>query len=457
MPPKILIANRGEIALRVIRACREMGMLSVVAFSEADRESLPVMLADESVCIGSGPAVDSYLKVDRIIAAAELAGATAIHPGYGFLAENAHFAEICQDCRIKFIGPSSSAISAMGNKNMARELMSKCGVPVVPGSDGMVSTLAEARAWAAIIGYPVMIKAAAGGGGKGMRRVMAESEMEAAFNSAQREARQAFGSEELFLEKFIENPKHVEIQILADSQGNTVFLGERDCSMQRRHQKVIEESPCMKLDDATREAMGNAAILAAKSVGYSGAGTVEFLLSEDNSFYFMEMNTRIQVEHPVTEVVTGRDLVCDQLRIAMGEELGFTQQDVACHGHCVELRINAEDISRNFAPSPGKVLFYSSPGGPGVRVDSHLYSGCYIPPYYDSLLGKVIVYGETREKALSRAERALDEFLVEGVSTNSRYVAHLLHLPEFVDGSYTTESIERDILSLGENGLANLQ
>lgn len=456
-PFKILIANRGEIALRIIRACRELNLPSVLAFSEPDRESLPTMLADEAVCIGSGPAIDSYLKVDRIIAAAELSGAKAIHPGYGFLAENPHFAEICADCHITFIGPSASAISTMGNKNMARKLMADAGIPVIPGSDGMVATLAEARAWAAIVGYPVMLKATAGGGGKGMRCVYDEASMDNAFHAAQREARQAFASEELFVEKYLIDPKHVEIQLLADQFGNIIHIGERDCSMQRRHQKVIEESPCAILDDTTRHAMGDAALLAAKAVGYTGAGTVEFLLAPDGNFYFMEMNTRIQVEHPITEEVSGLDLVQAQILAALGEKLGITPNDVQCKGHAIEMRITAEDVPHNFAPSPGCITFYSAPGGPGVRVDSHLCTGARVLPYYDSLLAKIIVSAPSRRQALARAKRALGEVIIEGVSTNCAFAEHLLNLPEFNDGSYNTSTVENDIKQLGETGLAKLK
>ncbi len=442
-PPKILIANRGEIALRVIRACRELGLRSVICYSTADRQSLPVMLADEAICIGPGPARDSYLKIDRIISAATLSGAAAIHPGYGFMSENSHFAEICGACGLRFIGPSPRSIRSMGNKTTARELMREAGVPVVPGSAGLINTLSEARAYAAQIGYPVLLKASAGGGGKGMRRVDTDADMESCFNNAQREARAAFGSGDLYMEKFLVNPKHVEIQILADREGNAIHLGERDCSMQRRHQKLIEETPCPRLDQATREKMCETALRACAAVQYEGVGTIEFLLDEDGSFYFMEMNTRIQVEHPVTEMVTGIDLVREQIRVALGEPLGYSQRQVVCNGHALEVRINAEAPERDFAPCPGLVSFYSAPGGPGVRVDSHLYSGYTVPPYYDSLLGKLIVHAENRPAALAKARRALSEFLVEGITTNCGFIEELLSCDGFVDGGYSTRFIEK--------------
>ncbi|MGI6354382.1 MAG: acetyl-CoA carboxylase biotin carboxylase subunit [Lentisphaerae bacterium] len=446
--PKILIANRGEIALRVIRACRELGLRSVLCYSTADRESLPVMLADEAVCIGPGPARDSYLKIDRIISAATLTGATAIHPGYGFMSENSHFAEICGACGLRFIGPSPRSIRSMGNKTMARELMREAGVPVVPGSAGMLNTLAEARAYAAQIGYPVLLKASAGGGGKGMRRVDDAADMDSCFHNAQREAKAAFGSDDLYMEKFLLNPKHVEVQILADHDGQAIHLGERDCSMQRRHQKLIEETPCARLDQATREKMCQMALRACAAANYEGVGTIEFLLDEDGSFYFMEMNTRIQVEHPVTEMATGIDLVQQQILVALGERLSHRQDQVTFNGHVLEVRINAEDPARNFAPCPGLVTFYSAPGGPGIRVDSHLYSGYSVPPHYDSLLGKLIVQAPDRPTAIAKARRALSEFIVEGIATNASYIDELLASEGFVDGSYTTRFIEQRMASI---------
>lgn len=441
MPAKILIANRGEIALRIIRACRELGMTSVLVYSEPDRNSLPALLADESICIGPAPATKSYLKMERIIAAAELSGADAIHPGYGFLSENAHFAEICERCGYKFVGPSATAIRSMGNKNKSREIMKAAGVPVTPGSDGRVMTVAEAREWARAIGYPVMLKAAAGGGGKGMRQVREESELAAAFESAQQEIRQAFASEELLVEKLVEHPRHVEVQLLADNDGNVLHLGDRDCSMQRRHQKVIEEATCPCIDAHTRQAICDAAVQAAKAVGYTNAGTVEFLLAPDGNFYFMEMNTRIQVEHPVTEAVTGMDLVREQLRIVFGEKLPCRQRDVKFNGHAIEMRINAENPSNGFTPSPGTVKFYATPGGPGVRVDSHVCAGTVVTPYYDSMIGKLIVSGKNRQEAIMRARRALSEYIIEGVCTNIQFLSQLIELPEFIDGNYDTGTI----------------
>ena len=441
MSAKILIANRGEIALRIIRACRDLGMTSVLVYSEADRDSLPVRIADEAICIGSAPATKSYLKMDRLIAAAEISGADAIHPGYGFLSENAHFAEICEHCNYRFVGPSSEAIKSMGNKNRSRELMKAAGVPVTPGSDGKVTTISEARDWARELGYPVMLKAAIGGGGKGMRQVFDETDLPMAFESAQQEIRQAFASEELLVEKLILNPKHVEVQLLADKFGNIIHLGDRDCSLQRRHQKVIEEATCPCLDAATRNAICDAAVLAAKTVNYSNAGTVEFLLAPDGKFYFMEMNTRIQVEHPVTEEVTGVDIVRNQLLLAFGEKLSHKQRDVKLKGHAIEMRINAEDAKHGFAPSPGTVKFYSAPGGPGVRIDSHVCSGYVVSPYYDSLLAKLIVHGATREEALARARRAIREYEIDGVATNVGFISQLIDSQEVIDGSYTVSTV----------------
>ena len=446
MPAKILIANRGEIALRIIRACRELGMTSVIVYSEADRNSLPVSLADEAVCIGPAPATKSYLKMDRIIAAAELTGADAIHPGYGFLSENAHFAEICEHCRYRFVGPSSEAIKSMGNKNKSREIMKAAGVPVTPGSDGKVTTLSEARNWARQIGYPVMLKAAIGGGGKGMRQVFDEADLPMAFESAQQEIRQAFASEELLVEKLILNPRHVEVQLLADTLGNVIHLGDRDCSLQRRHQKLIEEATCPCIDSATRAAICEAAVTAAKTVNYSNAGTVEFLLAPDGKFYFMEMNTRIQVEHPVTEEDTGIDIVREQLSVAFGGKLSRRQKDVKFSGHAIEMRINAEDARHGFAPAPGTVKSYSAPGGPGVRIDSHICSGAVVSPYYDSLLSKLIVHAATREEAIVRARRAIREYAIEGVTSNVEFISQLLDMQSFTDGTYSVDTVN-DFLS----------
>ena len=440
--PKILIANRGEIALRVVRACRELGLPSVVVFSEADRESLAVRLADEAVCIGKGPATESYLKIERIIAAAELTRASAIHPGYGFLSENAHFAEVCAECNLIFIGPHARSIRTLGNKSAARTAMLAAGVSVIPGSDGVLHDAQEALRWASRLGYPVLLKAVSGGGGKGMRIVHNEAEMVSSFNMASQEAERAFSDGLLYLEKFQINPRHVEFQLMADRHGNVIHLGDRDCSLQRHHQKLVEETPCTALTAELREKMGETAISAAKAVDYVGAGTVEFLLSADGNYYFMEMNTRLQVEHPVTEMVTGADLVREQIRIALGDKLSWRQKDIRLRGHAIEVRINAEDPRRNFAPCPGKVTHYLPPGGPGVRVDSHLYSGYVIPPYYDSMLGKIIVHGANREQAIARSKNALRELQVEGVSTSRDFAMKLLALPQFISGDYHSGTVE---------------
>ncbi len=440
---KILIANRGEIALRIVRACRVLGLPNIVVFSEADRGSLAVRLADEAICIGAAPASESYLRIDRIIAAAELTGATAIHPGYGFLSENTHFAEVCRDCGLIFIGPAPAAIATLGDKATARQTMIAAGVPVVPGSDGLISTVAEAADAAEALGYPVIFKATAGGGGKGMRIVNDASELEAAFNTASAEALANFGNGDLYLEKYIIRPRHVEVQILADNRGKVLTFGERDCSFQRRHQKMLEESPCPVLPEAVRQKMCQAAIRAAKSVRYTGAGTVEFLYEPSTeNFYFMEMNTRLQVEHPVTEMLTGVDLVAAQILVALGEPLPWEQKAIVSQGHALEIRINAEDPERNFAPCPGKINFYQAPGGPKVRVDSHLFTGYQIPPYYDSLLAKIIVHGDTREQVRLRALDALREFSVEGIKTTVGFERQLLELPEFISGDYNTGTLE---------------
>jgi acetyl-CoA carboxylase biotin carboxylase subunit len=438
-----MIANRGEIALRIVRACRELAVHSVVVYSQADEHTLAVQLADEAICIGPGPAVDSYLQIDRIIAAAEVCDVDAIHPGYGFLAENAHFADVCEKCNIRFIGPSANAIRAMGDKAEARKTMIKAGVPVTPGSKDIIRDEAEVLRLAHEMEYPVILKASAGGGGKGMRVVHNDASLIKSFHAARREAEMAFGCGDVYMEKFIENPRHVEFQILADTHGKIIHLGERDCSLQRRHQKLIEEAPCAALTQNLREAMGEAAIKAAEAADYSTAGTVEFLLGQDGKFYFMEMNTRIQVEHPVTEMVTGIDLIKEQIRCAAGDPLRFEQEDIRLKGHAIEVRINAEDPSRNFAPSPGRIEFYNPPGGPGVRVDSHAYTGYQIPPYYDSMIGKLIVHGEDRKEALARCRRALGEFMIEGVHTTIDFAAHLLQSDGVIAGEYHTGSIEK--------------
>lgn len=442
-PVKILIANRGEVALRIIRACRTLGLQSIVVFSTADRASLPVRLADEAICIGRAPSSESYLKMDRIIAAAELTGATAIHPGYGFLAENPRFAEICHDCGINFIGPSAKAIELLGDKAAAKATMHKVGVPVIPGSSGVVHDIAEASEMAEKVGYPVILKAAAGGGGKGMRLAMSARTLPEAFQNAAAEARAGFGDSNLYLEKYIVSPRHVEVQVLADNHGNVVCLGERDCSLQRHHQKVVEESPCSVLPDDVRKKMNKAAVAAVQAAGYVGVGTIEFLYEPSTrNFFFMEMNTRLQVEHPVTEMVCGIDLVAAQIRVALGEPVPWKQSEIQPRGHAIEARINAEDPPRDFAPCPGTVKFYHAPGGPGVRVDSHLYDGYVVPPYYDSLLAKVIAHGDTRELARKRLLLALEEFTIEGLTTNAEFVHALVSSRQFVDGDFHTGTLQ---------------
>jgi acetyl-CoA carboxylase biotin carboxylase subunit len=440
---KILIANRGEIALRIIRTCKELGIKTVAVYSEADRYSLHVRFADEAVCIGPGPSKESYLNIPRIIAAAEITNAEAIHPGYGFLSENAMFAEICESSGIKFIGPTPDAIEAMGDKALAKETMRKAGVPVIPGSDGVVETLEQAREIANEIGYPILLKAAAGGGGKGIRMVKNDEELENAWQTARAEAEAAFGNPAVYIEKFIEKPRHIEIQILADEHGNVIHLGERDCSIQRRHQKLIEESPSPIVTPELREAMGQAAVKGAKSVKYRNAGTIEFLVDKDGNFYFMEMNTRIQVEHPVTEMVYGIDIVREQIRIASGEKLGIKQKQIKPNGHAIECRINAEDPFNGFRPSPGKITALHFPGGFGVRVDSHIYQEYVVPPYYDSMIAKLIVHAKNRDEAIARMLRALDEFVIEGVHTTIPFHIKILNSPQFRSGvDYDTKYID---------------
>ena len=443
---KLLIANRGEIALRILRSCREMGIATVAVYSTVDKNALHVQLADEAVCVGDSPSSKSYLNIPNILAAATSRGVDAIHPGYGFLAENDRFAEICGDHGLVFVGPSPSAIRSMGDKSTAKSTMQKVGVPTVPGSEGLLESVSVASELAAEMGYPVMIKATAGGGGRGMRLVAHEDELENLFKAAQGEAEAAFGNPGLYMEKFIDRPRHVEVQILADRFGNVVHLGERDCSIQRRHQKLLEESPSPALDDRLRLKMGEAAVAAAKSINYEGAGTVEFLLDRQGNFYFMEMNTRIQVEHPVTELVTGIDLISEQLRIAGGEKLQSDQEDININGHAIECRINAEDPSHNFRPSPGKITGWLPPGGPGVRVDSHVYTGYDIPPFYDSLIGKLIVWGKDREAALKRMERALNECAVTGITTTIDFHLKLLGRKEFINGDVHTKFVEQEML-----------
>jgi acetyl-CoA carboxylase biotin carboxylase subunit len=440
---KVLIANRGEIALRIIRACQELGIRTVAVYSEADRESLHVRFADEDVCIGPPSSAQSYLNIPRLIAAAEITGAEAIHPGYGFLAENAEFSEICAKSNITFIGPTPGQIRAMGDKATARATMMAAGVPTVPGSQGLVTSLEEAARIAPEIGFPVMIKASAGGGGKGMRVAPEAESFPKLFEAARNEARAAFGDPSVYLEKCILRPRHVEIQVFGDCHGRVVHLGERDCSIQRRHQKLVEEAPSPALTQALREVMGEAAVRAAAAIDYVGAGTVEFLLDQDGSFYFIEMNTRIQVEHPVTEVTTGFDLVKEQILVAAGHPLSFPEGPVSLRGHAIEFRINAEDPRRNFQPSPGMITTFHPPGGPGVRLDTHVYAGYRVPPYYDSLLGKLIVSGKTREEALVRARYALNSFVIEGVETTLPFLAQIVEDPSFQSGDVDTGFVER--------------
>ena len=440
---KILIANRGEIALRIIRACKELNIRTVVVYSQADEETLPVQMADEHVCIGPPPSSGSYLRIDRIMSAAEVCDVDAIHPGYGFLAENAHFAEICRSCNVKFIGPSAEAIRKMGDKATARETVKSAGVPVTPGSEGIVETDKDALAIAHKLGYPVILKATAGGGGRGIRVVHNDASLVQSFNACRREAEAAFGNGGVYIEKFITRMRHVEIQILGDEHGNVLHLGERDCSLQRRRQKLIEEAPSPALDPKLRRKMGDAAVRAAEAVGYSNAGTVEFILTPEGHFYFMEMNTPIQVEHPVTEEITGIDLIKEQIRIANGEKLGYSQRDVTWRGHAIECRINAEDPARDFAPSPGTVTFWNPPGGPGVRVDSHVYTGYRIPPNYDSMVGKLIVRGKDRQECIQRCKRALSEFMVEGIKTTIPFQQFIMNRADFQRGEYDTGYIEQ--------------
>ena len=444
---KILIANRGEIALRILRTCEEMGIATVAVHSTIDRHALHVQLADEAVCIGEPPSSKSYLNIPNIIAAALTRNATALHPGYGFLAENARFAEICADHQISFIGPTPEAIRAMGDKSTAKETMQRSGVPTVPGSDGLLTSEQQAQAIARKIGYPVMIKATAGGGGRGMRFVHEESELPRLFQAAQGEAEAAFGNSGVYLEKFVVRPRHIEFQILADSYGNVIHLGERDCSIQRRHQKLLEEAPSPALTPELREKMGTAAVMAAKSINYVGAGTVEFLLDASGAFYFMEMNTRIQVEHPVTEMITGLDLIAEQIRVAQGEKLQLTQDQVTLKGHAIECRINAEDPEHNFRPQPGRISGYLPPGGPGVRMDSHVYTDYEIPPYYDSLIGKLIVWGPNRDAAIKRMKRALRECAITGVPTTIGFHQKILETPAFLEGEVYTNFVEQMMLS----------
>ncbi|HEY3203445.1 MAG TPA: acetyl-CoA carboxylase biotin carboxylase subunit [Thermoanaerobaculia bacterium] len=439
---KILIANRGEIALRIISACRELGIQTVAIYSEADREALHVRYADEDVCVGPYPSAASYLNISAIVSAAEITEADAIHPGYGFLSENAYFAEILQDCHIAFIGPSPDAIRKMGDKSLARQTVAAAGVPTVPGSPGPLESVDDALAFAKKAGYPAILKASAGGGGRGMRVARDERELAQAYETARNEAEKAFGNAEVYLEKYLEDPRHIEFQVFGDGRGNVRHLGERECSIQRRHQKLIEEAPSTIMDEELRRRMGEAAIAAASSVGYTNAGTVEFLLDADGRFYFMEMNTRLQVEHPVTEEVTALDLVKEQIAVAAGAPLSFAEHDMSPRGHAIEFRINAEDPV-TFAPSPGRIASFHPPGGLGVRVDTAAYQGYLIPPYYDSLIAKLIVWGRDREEAIRRGRRALDFFVIEGVKTTIPLHRRILDDPDFQTGKLSTQFMER--------------
>lgn len=441
---KVLIANRGEIAVRIIRACRELGIKTVAVYSTADKDALHVRLADESVCIGPPSAKDSYLNIANVISAATITGAEAIHPGYGFLAENSSFAEICEQVKIKWIGPSPQTIDLMGNKSSARRKMQEAKVPTVPGTPGPVSTETEALKYAREMGYPVIIKASSGGGGKGMRVVQSESELPVQLATAKAEAAAAFGDSEVYIEKFLVEPRHVEVQILGDEHGNIIHLGERDCSVQTaRHQKMLEEAPSTSIPESTRKALGEAAVRGARAAGYQNAGTMEFLVTQDGKYYFIEMNTRIQVEHPVTEMVTGVDLIAQQLRVAAGKKLNLRQKNILLQGHCIECRITAEDPEKNFSPASGTISKFDAPGGPGVRVDTHIYNGYTVPPFYDSLLAKILVHAETRETAIIRAQRALAETRIEGITTNLPFLQKILENEHFRKGEVSTDFLAR--------------
>ena len=441
---KILIANRGEIAVRIIRACKEMNIKTVAIYSEADKNALHTRLADEAICIGPAEPQKSYLNIKNIIESAYITGADSIHPGFGFLSENAQFAKICEESNIKFIGPNSKVIDLLGNKSNSKELMKEAGVPVIPGSDGSVKGLKDAIIIAEKIGYPVMLKAAAGGGGKGIRIANNKDELETNYNIVKQEAKISFNDDEIYIEKFIKNPRHVEIQILADEHGNVVHLGERDCTIQRKHQKLIEETPSTVVDEKLRNKMGNAAVKAAKIAGYTSCGTVEFLVDSDKNFYFMEMNTRIQVEHPITEMRTGIDIVKEQIRIVAGEELKFKQKEIEFRGHSIECRINAENPNKNFMPSPGQIKEINLPGGNGIRIDTAIYNGYIIPPNYDSMIAKIIVFGNTRNEAIAKMKRALEELVIDGVDTNREFLFSIIKNPNFIRGNYDTSFIDKE-------------
>ncbi|WP_297437643.1 acetyl-CoA carboxylase biotin carboxylase subunit [uncultured Clostridium sp.] len=447
MLKKILIANRGEIAVRVIRACKELGIKTVAVYSEIDKDALHVKLADESVCIGPFPSAESYLNIQNILSACVLTGAEAIHPGFGFLSENSRFAKMCEECNIKFIGPSWKSIDLMGNKARAREIMKSADVPVVPGYEGTIASIEDAIKIASDIGYPVMIKAASGGGGKGIRVVREEKDFTDNYNSAKMESKANFGDDTMYIEKFVENPKHIEIQLMGDSHDNYVYLFERDCSIQRRNQKVIEEAPSLILSEEMRKVMGETAVSAARAVNYENAGTIEFLVDKNKNFYFMEMNTRIQVEHPITEMITGVDLVKEQIRVASGLELSIKQEELTIQGHSIECRINAEDPDKNFRPSPGLVKNLVLPGGLGVRIDSSIYSGYKIPHCYDSMVAKLIVHGSNREEAIQKMKRSLEEFVVDGIKTNIDYHLRILNNDKFIEGDYDTSFLANELVN----------
>ncbi len=443
MLKKVLIANRGEIAVRIIRACREMGIRTVAIYSEADKDALHVSLADEAVCVGPATSSKSYLNMKAILEAACLTGADSIHPGFGFLSENSNFAKICEEMGIKFIGPNHKLIELLGNKAQAKETMKKAGVPVVPGSEGLIKSREEAVSLAEQIKYPVMLKASAGGGGKGIRVAYNKDQLEKEYDLVKQEAKVSFNDDSLYLEKFIENPRHVEIQILADEHGNCIHLGERDCSIQRRNQKVLEETPSSILDDKTRKKMGEVAVNAVKEIGYSNAGTIEFLVDKNKDFYFMEMNTRVQVEHPITESVTGIDIIKEQIKIASGDPLSYKQKDITFTGHSMEVRINAEDPSKNFMPCPGKITDLHLPGGNGVRIDTAIYPGYTIPPYYDSMIAKIIVHGKNRDESIAKMKSAISELVVEGITTNADFILKILEDKDFVSNNYDTSFISK--------------
>lgn len=444
---KILIANRGEIAVRIIRACKEMNIKTVAVYSEIDKDALHTRLADEAICIGPANSMKSYLNVKNIIEAAMITKADSIHPGFGFLSENAQFAKICEESNIKFIGPKSNVIDLLGNKSKAKEMMKKEGVPVIPGSDGSIKDLKQAILVCEKIGYPVLLKAAAGGGGKGIRVVNSFEELETNYNVVKQEAKNSFNDDEIYIEKYIKEPRHVEIQIMADEYGNIVHLGERDCSIQRNHQKIVEETPSTIIDEKLRNKMGNVAIKAAKAAGYTSLGTVEFLVDSDKNFYFMEMNTRIQVEHPITEMRTGIDMVKEQIKIAAGEKLKFKQKEIEFRGHSIECRINAENPNKNFMPSPGKINEINLPGGNGIRIDTAIYNGYTIPSNYDSMIAKIITFGVNRNEAISKMKRALEELVIDGINTNRDFLFEIIKNPNFIRGNFDTSFIEKEMLN----------